>query len=432
MNTTAKHSHSCLILLLSVGFVGVIGLWLSSVGKLPKSFTDPSPTFSGATILHREKQLESKVATSRATSDLSNSDLISIRQAHEAGLHAVNLCRDGTLAARNPGQQWLTHFDGAGFTVSPDHGQWTWGFSLRAYGFESSTKLISSHAGISHEQNRTVYLWDESLSEWFVNKPEGLQQGWTIQQRPAGAGLGRPFVLDLNVRGTLRPIVMPDGKGVQFFDASNSVALSYSGLKAWDAHGTLLKVNFAATDSGIRVSVNEQHAIYPITIDPVAQQAYLKASNTEADDLFGAAIAISGDTAIVSARWEDSSATGINGNQTDNGLVTSGAVYVFIRNGSSWSQQAYLKASNTGSGDLFGYSIAISGDTLVVGAPGEDSSATGINGNQANNSAFESGAVYIFTRNGTSWSQQAYLKASNTGVIDALEPPWLFLEIPWW
>lgn len=78
------------------------------------------------------------------------------------------------------------------------------------------------------------------------------------------------------------------------------------------------------------------------------------------------------------------------------------------------AQQAYLKASNTEAGDVFSLSVAISGDTLVVGARGEDSNANGVNGNQDDNSASESGAAYVFVRSGTTWSQQAYLKASNT------------------
>jgi hypothetical protein len=102
-----------------------------------------------------------------------------------------------------------------------------------------------------------------------------------------------------------------------------------------------------------------------------SQQAYLKASNTEAFDLFGYSVAVSGDTVVVGANGEDSSATGVNGNQADNSALQSGAAYVFMRSGGVWSQQAYLKASNTEAFDLFGYSVAVSGDTVVVGANGE-------------------------------------------------------------
>ncbi len=161
-------------------------------------------------------------------------------------------------------------------------------------------------------------------------------------------------------------------------------------------------------------------AAYVFTRDGTAwnQQAYLKASNTEERDYFGMSVAIVVDTLVVGARGEDSSATQVNGDQDDNSASGSGAAYVFTRDGTAWNQQAYLKASNTGSGDNFGYPVAVDGDTVVAGAISESSSATGVDGNQEDNSAAESGAAYVFTRSGTTWSQQAYLKASNTDLYD--------------
>ena len=162
---------------------------------------------------------------------------------------------------------------------------------------------------------------------------------------------------------------------------------------------------------------------------PLRQVAYLKASNPEAYDHFGEGgalpshtgqtVAISGDgnTIAIGAPHEASSATGVNGNQNDNGAYNGGAVYVYTRNGGTWQHQAYVKASNAGSGDYFGSSVALSadGNTMAVAANWEASNATGVDGNQADNSIPQAGAVYIFTRSGGTWSQQAYLKASNTG-----------------
>lgn len=115
-----------------------------------------------------------------------------------------------------------------------------------------------------------------------------------------------------------------------------------------------------------------------------------------AGDEFGFHVALAGDKVLVPAFLEDSAATGVNGNQADNQALDSGAAYVFTRTtGGVWSQQAYLKASNTEAGDWFGI-VAVDGDTLVVGAIQEDSAAKGVNGNQADNSAENSGAVYVF------------------------------------
>jgi hypothetical protein len=126
------------------------------------------------------------------------------------------------------------------------------------------------------------------------------------------------------------------------------------------------------------------------------QQAYLKASNTDSGDNFGVTVALSGDTVIVGAGGEASNATGINGDQSNDSAPSAGAAYVFARNGATWAQQAYLKASNTDANDIFA-SVAFSGDTVVVGAPYEASNASGINGDQTDNSAPQAGAVYVFT-----------------------------------
>ena len=163
--------------------------------------------------------------------------------------------------------------------------------------------------------------------------------------------------------------------------------------------------------------------------DHWTQQAYIKVSNPHSSAEFGHAVALSadGNTMVVSAFWEPGNAKGINGDQKDESIPQAGAVYVFMRRGSTWTQQAYIKASNTGEagtgdsfgdGDQFGFSIALSedGNTLAVGALTEDSAATGINGNQADNSKASAGAVYVFTRSGTAWSQQAYVKPTD---IDA-------------
>jgi hypothetical protein len=90
--------------------------------------------------------------------------------------------------------------------------------------------------------------------------------------------------------------------------------------------------------------------------------------------------------------------TGIGGDQASNAADGAGAVYVFARNGGVWTQQAYVKASNTGASDTFGFSVALSGDgnTLAVSAYAEDSSATGIGGDQASNAANAAGAVYLY------------------------------------
>ena len=151
-----------------------------------------------------------------------------------------------------------------------------------------------------------------------------------------------------------------------------------------------------------------------------SQQAYLKPAavgTTQANDHFGNAIAVSGDTVVVGAFAEDSGSTGINSTPNESSGGGAGAAYVYARSGGVWSQQAYLKPAAVGSSqaaDAFGISVAVSGDTVVVGANHESSSTLGIN-TTPNDNGGSSGAVYVFIRNSGVWSQQAYVKPSAVG-----------------
>ena len=154
-----------------------------------------------------------------------------------------------------------------------------------------------------------------------------------------------------------------------------------------------------------------------------SQQAYIKAANAGAGDSFGHSVALSGDgaTLAVGAITEDSSSTTVNSTPNE-GADGAGAAYVFSRAGGvsgAWAQQAYCKASNAGQGDTFGQSVSLSdnGTTLAVGATGEDSLSNTVN-STPNEGAANAGAAYVFTRAsgvGGSWTEQAYVKASDAG-----------------
>ena len=216
--------------------------------------------------------------------------------------------------------------------------------------------------------------------------------------------------------GTWTQQAIVQGSNTDGFDRfGNSVSLDGDtlavGAFSEDSNSTGIgqdETNDNATRSG---------AVYVFTRNGVAwsQQAYIKASNTELEDFFGWSVALSGDTLAVGAPQEDSNATGVGGDETNNDVGRAGAVYVFARSSNTWTQQAYIKASNTDAGaENFGWSVALDGNTLAVGAAFEQSNSTGIGGDETNNDASGSGAVYLFTRSGSTWSQQAYVKASNT------------------
>ena len=132
----------------------------------------------------------------------------------------------------------------------------------------------------------------------------------------------------------------------------------------------------------------------PATAATVTEDAKLTASNGPASDHFGSSVSVSGDTAVVGATFGDGNETG------------SGSAYVFVRDGSSWSQEAKLTASDGCVGYQFGSSVSVSGDTAVVGSYRYDD-----NGNH-------SGSAYVFVRNGSSWSEQAKLTASDGAADD--------------
>ncbi len=257
-----------------------------------------------------------------------------------------------------------------------------------------------------------------------VNGPEYLLQACTSVDNSVCSNLAQQTLTNAQLEGL-----------IGYFKASNTGADDRFGRAvAISGDGNTLAVGAAFEDSdarGINGGTNDaladSGAVYVFVRNSAgtwAQQAYIKASNSGGDDQFGASVDLSndGNTLLVGARFEDSDATGINGDETNNDSRASGAAYIFVRNsGGTWSQQAYAKASNTGSDDDFGEAVAISGDgnTLIVGASGEDSTATGINGDQLDNSTANSGAAYVFVRSSTgTWSQQVYLKASNAEAGD--------------
>jgi hypothetical protein len=131
-----------------------------------------------------------------------------------------------------------------------------------------------------------------------------------------------------------------------------------------------------------------------------SEQQKITASDPEASDQFGYSVAISGDgnTALVAANYDD-----------PNGLINAGSAYIFTRSGGSWSEQQKITASDPAASDLFGYSVAISsdGNTAIVGAPYEDPGGVG-----------SAGSAYIFTRSGSSWSEQRKITASDPADSD--------------
>ena len=230
---------------------------------------------------------------------------------------------------------------------------------------------------------RVVYVRGRGVREWYVARPLGIEQGFSLARRPAG-GAGA-VTLALATRGLRARLA---GSGVEFLAGSSRVAMRYGGLAAFDAAGRRLPAWLSLSGSRLLLGVNDRGARYPLRIDPLVQQAELAPAGAIG---VGTSVAADGNTVVVGAP-----------NTQIGSHIFQGAVYVYTRSGNTWNVQAVLLANDGNRQDQLGYSVAISGGTIVASAVG----AT-VNGN------YYQGAAYVFVRSGAGWTQQAKLTAGD-------------------
>ena len=242
-------------------------------------------------------------------------------------------------------------------------------FGLESIGRAGNVVVVPAVAEVTVQESIAWQSYSTSagvISEyWRVNN--GIEHGYLLNSRPVGEG---PVEVHLSISGATAQLA---SAGLVLHDVRGDAVLDWDQLVAWDATGRVVPTTFRTTGATATIVVDDSGAQYPLLIDPTfSQQAYVKASNKGAGDEFGSSVAVDGDTVVVGAPEEDSKSKIIGSDETDNTASNSGAAYVFIRTGTTCTQQAYLKASNTGGGDQFGFSVAVSGDTVVVGAQAED------------------------------------------------------------
>ncbi|UZR30870.1 FG-GAP repeat protein [Methylococcus mesophilus] len=268
---------------------------------------------------------------------------------------------------------------------------WRWGRKLTGYGTSKAIRPVAPAEAVAAAQ-RLEYRRG-AVVEWYENRPEGLEQGFTLAAPPTpGADI---LVLGLAIEGGLKPLLDPGGRAVEFRDDAGATVLHYKDLQVVDAAGKSLPAHLALAEGGVQIHVDAQGAAWPIVVDPlVSSEQKVVASDQGGSDNFGYSVSISGDTAVVGAPYDDSPAT------------DAGSAYVFTRSGSTWTQQAKLVASDAAASDYFGWSVSISGDTAVVGAYGDDSPLS------------NAGSAYVFTRSGSTWTEQAKLVVSDQATDD--------------
>lgn len=330
-------------------------------------------------------------------------------RAAEQNRSLAALIDDGRIHFTNRAQRLSAHIDETGFEIhtrSPDGSityQTRWMLTSIALG-DAQVDVTSGrlHAdGTRGEIQRN----ELGIVEWFENTRDGLEHGFTLARPPVPAATDSTLRLEMTVKGDLRAVVDESGQHLSLSTASGETLLSYDKLAVWDANGTTLASQMATTGDRIVLTVNTVGARYPLTIDPTftySQQAYLKASNAGDNDSFGYSVAIDADTIVVGAPRESGDASSTI-EESNDAAYQSGAAYIFVRSGSTWSQQAYLKVSDPATNDAFGSAVAIEGDTVVVGAPTKPDV----------NNTLEAGSTYVFTRSGSTWTEQARLASSS-------------------
>ncbi len=288
--------------------------------------------------------------------------------------YRVATAAGGGLTALTPAQHLRSSFGASGVTVASAGQRLSLG--LRAIGLGAARTPVAPVAPRGRA-NRVV-LAHQGLSEWYLNGPLGLEQGFTISHAPAGHG--GPLTLALGLSSSAPARLSPNHKGFTV-GAPGAGSIAYTGLTAVDALGRLLPSRLQISGGQLLISVDATGASYPVKVDPFVEQASLTGTGESGNGRLGASVALSadGNTALVGA-WRD------------NGEV--GAAWVFTRSGETWAQQG---SKLTGSGEVgaghFGQAVALSddGDTALIGGYGDSSNA---------------GAAWVFTRSGETWAQQ--------------------------
>ena len=294
---------------------------------------------------------------------------------------------EGRLRGSNPAQSYEMGFSRTGVEVGA--GVHRWALSLFSWGYGADQHPVKpalpTATGNRVEYNRGA------LTEWYVNGPLGLQQGFTLAKAPQGERLaGADLRLCLNLGGGLTARVDPDRRGLSVYGAGGVAVCRYAGLTVLDANGREARAWLEVDESRLSIVVDDRNLNYPLVIDPFIQKAKLTASDGAVYDEFGYSVSVSGDTVVVGADCDDG---------------WQGSAYVFVKPSGGWSTTstytAKLTASDGAVNDAFGYSVSVSGDTVVVGADCDDS---------------WQGSAYVFVKPSGGWSsmtQTAKLTASD-------------------
>jgi IPT/TIG domain/FG-GAP repeat len=336
---------------------------------------------------------------------------ISTALGEQASSYRVSVAGAGILEARNPAQRLRARFARAGLAVSS--GALNVGLSLRQIGYGTSLSAVDAvvPTGVL---NRVSYNHTQ-VSEWYINGPLGLEQGFTLPHAPSGRPDG-PLTLSLALSGNAQATAAAQSLTL---GRPGARSLRYGSLAATDARGRTLHSWLELKGGHVLLRVASDGASYPLRIDPIIQpepEQQLTGEDETEEARFGYSVALSadGNTALI-------------GGPRDS--THFGAAWIFVRSGSRWTQQGPKlvgaeQSGDEGSGEhcgeepgeeadgcSFGRSVALSadGNTAVIGNP-RDSRFQPPAGEAEGKWVRNAGAAWVFTREATSegihWKQQ--------------------------
>ncbi len=378
------------------------------IGRLTVLFTMLAVVWLRATASDRHGVSSSSLPVA-ARSTISSALGRNLREYH------VQVTR-GAIRAENSKQDLAMLFTSKGVEVSSGNEHWR--MSLRRYGYGDTLQNIP--AGAPRASANRVEYQRGSFTEWYVNGPAGLEQGFTIRERPRSAR-GQPLTIALTLSGDLTATPGQDGTGLTLRDRSQREILHYAGLTSYDAGGKQLPTWMEVQGRQLRLKVKDAGAAYPLVVDPWVQTARLAAADGEAYEFMGDSVSVSGDGKTIAVGVEVlSRVPGPPRSRKAGTGLEQGAVYVFVEPAAGWTTtsnyQAELTATGGLDGDLFGCSVAISSDAKTI--------AVGAQGGAPIKGIAQEGAVYVFAEPASGWattsSPTAKLTASDGTVYDWL------------
>ncbi len=276
------------------------------------------------------------------------------------------------LQAPNRAQNIRTQFAGDGICVTPrrDEGPcWRWAWQTQRFGREGNWRTVES--GEPAAAGARVSYESAGLTEWYINRADGLEQGWTVRERPAGDG---PLRIEGALAGGLRAVCSEAGDAIDFFDDNDVHLLHYAGLKVWDTAGTALPAHLEVGGNTVALVVDDTRAHYPITVDPLLTTPSWTAEVDQGWAYFGLSVATAGDVNGDGFSDVIVGAPGYNGPFSD-----CGRAYLYLGSAAGLSSNAAWVGFGEQNGAYFGVSVATAGDVngdgfddVIIGAEFHD------------------------------------------------------------